>query len=47
MSVSSSNSTVTADRPNWEMERTSATSGRPFMVVSMGKLTRRSTSYGE
>jgi hypothetical protein len=41
------NTTVTCDRPNFESDRTSSTSGRPAMAISTGSVIWRSTSMGE
>lgn len=46
MSVPHSNSTQTTAIPVEELERTRRTPVAPFMVVSMGKATRLSTSAG-
>ena len=46
MSVPSSNTTVTADSPNFETLRISSMAGRPLMAVSTGKVMKRSTSSG-
>jgi hypothetical protein len=37
MSVPSSKTTVTTERPNFETERISSTFGRPLIAVSTGK----------
>ena len=44
MSVPQSNSTHTTEKPVVDEERTRLTSVAPLTAVSMGKLTRRSTS---
>src|SRR5215470_17101245 len=46
MSVPQSNSTYTSDRPMPETERTRATPGIPFMMLSIGNVTSCSTSCG-
>jgi hypothetical protein len=46
MSVPSSKTTVTTDRPNFETERSSSTLGRPLMDVSTGKVMNFSISSG-
>jgi len=46
MSVPSSKTTVTTDRPNLETERISSILGRPLMAVSTGKEMNFSTSSG-
>ncbi len=45
--VPQSNSTVTTDRPTLEIDRTRRTPGAPFKAVSIGKVTRLSTSTGD
>jgi hypothetical protein len=47
MSTSSSYETVTTEMPALEMERTPCVRGSPIIPVSMGKLTRFSTSLGD
>jgi hypothetical protein len=46
MSVPSSKTTVTADKPNLEVDRTSIRSGRPLMACSTGVVMNFSTSSG-
>ena len=46
MSVPSSKTTVTAERPNRDTERISSTRGRPLIAVSTGKVMNCSTSSG-
>ena len=46
MSVPSSNTTVTTERPNFDTERISSTFGSPLMAVSTGKVMKLSTSSG-
>src|SRR5678815_5102427 len=47
MSVPSSKTTVTTDRPYFEIERTSSTFGIPDIARSTGTVTYCSTSTGE
>jgi hypothetical protein len=47
MSVPSRNTTVTADRPERDTERIFCSLGTPLSAVSIGNVTRRSTSTGE
>jgi hypothetical protein len=46
MSVSQSNSTQTIERPALDAERTRCTPLAPFIIVSIGKVTRASVSSG-
>ena len=40
------NTTVTNDKPNFDTERISSISGKPFIATSIGKVMVRSTSTG-
>jgi hypothetical protein len=46
MSVPSSKTTVTTERPNFVSDRTSSSRGRPLIAVSTGNVTNCSTSSG-
>ena len=46
MSVPSSKTIVTEEKPNWVIERTSLMRGMPFMAFSTGIVMNRSTSSG-